>query len=108
MTWVTGLTSPVKLAGLDVSLSDLECTTRLTRPPRVVDDDMAVQSWQTAPVRWEPLQVDIWQGGLERFNPTFVGVECIVATEVCVSRFSCACQSRVSSRGYTSQKSRAC
>lgn len=39
-------------------------------------------------IRWEPLQVDIWKGGLENVNPEFVGIDCIVSSEVCVSQQS--------------------
>ncbi|TFK74176.1 hypothetical protein BDN72DRAFT_833905 [Pluteus cervinus] len=33
-------------------------------------------------LRWEPLEAKIWKGGLEVVNEEFVGVECIVCTEV--------------------------
>lgn len=33
-------------------------------------------------IRWEPLDVKLWHGGLESFNREFVGVDCIVSTEV--------------------------
>lgn len=33
-------------------------------------------------IRWEPLDVKLWHGGLESFNSEFVGVDCIVSTEV--------------------------
>ncbi|KAF8896194.1 hypothetical protein BD779DRAFT_1668029 [Infundibulicybe gibba] len=33
-------------------------------------------------VRWEPLTVKIWQGALEVPNEEFIGIECIVCTEV--------------------------
>ena len=35
-------------------------------------------------VRWEDLDVKIWKGGLEAYNPEFVGVDCIICTEVYV------------------------
>ncbi|KAG7097749.1 hypothetical protein E1B28_005070 [Marasmius oreades] len=34
------------------------------------------------PVRWESMTANIWKGGLEVVNDAFVGVECIVASEV--------------------------
>ncbi|KZT73624.1 hypothetical protein DAEQUDRAFT_703337 [Daedalea quercina L-15889] len=60
---------PSKVIGLDISLVDLEYAIQATAPT----------DWQT---RWEPLEAQIWEGGLEVVNPTFIGVECIVATEV--------------------------
>ena len=32
--------------------------------------------------RFEPLDVSIWEGGLQVPNPAFKAIECIVATEV--------------------------
>jgi len=61
------------LAGLDIS-DDVEFASQATAPPPDV----------THEIRWEPLLVKIWKGGLEEFNPEFVGIECIVASEVYV------------------------
>ncbi|EGN98860.1 hypothetical protein SERLA73DRAFT_108025 [Serpula lacrymans var. lacrymans S7.3] len=62
---------PRRLAGLDISSRDLkyavECTAPSAREPYA---------------RWEPLEVQIWKGGLEAINPEFTNAECIVATEV--------------------------
>ena len=63
--------SPAKVIGLDISSPDLEAAIQDTAP----------SDWRT---RWQPLEVEIWQGGLEVVNPALVGVECIVATEVYV------------------------
>lgn len=41
------------------------------------------RAWSWRP-RWEELEVKIWEGGLQVDNEEFVGVECIVATEVYV------------------------
>ncbi|KAH9916169.1 uncharacterized protein B0H18DRAFT_858656, partial [Fomitopsis serialis] len=60
---------PLKVIGLDISTTDLEYATQATEP----------SDWR---LRWEPLEVEIWEGGLEAVNPAFVGMECIVATEV--------------------------
>lgn len=35
-------------------------------------------------VRWEPLESEIWLGGLEKYNPRLEGYEAIVALEVYV------------------------
>ena len=58
-----------KVIGLDISLSDLEAAIQDTAP----------SDWR---MRWKPLEVELWEGGLEVVNPAFTGVECIVATEV--------------------------
>ena len=58
-----------KVIGLDISLSDLEAAIQDTAP----------SDWR---MRWKPLEVELWEGGLEVVNPAFIGVECIVATEV--------------------------
>ncbi|KAI0707411.1 hypothetical protein C8Q76DRAFT_749115 [Earliella scabrosa] len=71
---------PIKIAGLDISKDDLACTIEITAPRPQEPDSTAL--WHRAPARWEPLEVNVWQGGLEHFNPAFVAVECIVATEV--------------------------
>lgn len=33
-------------------------------------------------LRWEPLHAKVYRGGLEVINEAFVGIECIVSTEV--------------------------
>ena len=84
---------PRKISGLDISGTDLECTVRTTMPPPMpaTDSDsdsdsegkLHVQAlWHRAPSRWEELEVNVWEGSLAHVNPAFVGVECIVATEV--------------------------
>ncbi|CDO74989.1 hypothetical protein BN946_scf184945.g61 [Trametes cinnabarina] len=70
---------PVKIAGLDVSPADLADAVEATRPLEAGGGSGAL--WHE-PVRWEPLEVRIWQGSLARVNPEFVDVECIVSTEV--------------------------
>ena len=61
--------SPTKIIGLDISTSDLE----------IAIADTAPSDWRT---RWQPLEVEIWQGGLEVVNSALAGIDCIVATEV--------------------------
>lgn len=63
------------IQGLDVSAHELKCAAQETAPPK---------DGGYGHVRWEPLDVKLWHGGLESFNPDFVGVECIVSTEVYV------------------------
>ena len=75
------LLHPRWIAGLDVCRTDLECAARITKPPA---PEPKVVLWHSAPVRWEPLTVEIWEGSLAYANPAFVGVECVVATEVYV------------------------
>lgn len=43
---------------------------------------MGYRTYSTGVQRWEDLQVKIWKGGLETVNEAFIGVECIVSTEV--------------------------
>ncbi|KAI9057258.1 hypothetical protein FKP32DRAFT_1598365 [Trametes sanguinea] len=74
-----GILHPVKVAGLDISRADLADAVEATRPPE--PGSASVGLWHE-PVRWEPLEVKIWEGSLARINPEFVGVECVVATEV--------------------------
>jgi hypothetical protein len=65
---------PRRVDGLDISSHALASAIEDTSPA----------SANELYTRWEPLKVNIWHGGLEVFNPTFVNVECIVATEVYV------------------------
>ncbi|KAH9987306.1 hypothetical protein BJV74DRAFT_748833, partial [Russula compacta] len=61
-----------ELHGLDVSQDDLLYAINVTAPAQ------HTYGW----TRFEPLDVSIWEGGLQVPNPTFKGIECIVATEV--------------------------
>ncbi|KAG0694920.1 hypothetical protein DFH29DRAFT_957734 [Suillus ampliporus] len=63
---------PVRIAGLDISSHALASAIEDTSPA----------SANASYTRWEPLEVNIWRGGLEVFNSAFVNAECIVATEV--------------------------
>lgn len=74
-----------RVAALDVSLADLKLAIEATKPM------VPMPSCQTCPseytglresVRWEPLAVNVWHGGLEVHNPNFINMECIVSTEV--------------------------
>lgn len=65
---------PIRVDGLDISSYALASAIEDTSPA----------SANALYTRWESLEVKIWHGGLEVFNPTFVNVECIVATEVYV------------------------
>ncbi len=65
---------------LDTSTADLEYVVEGTKPRAEPSDP---NDWRTM-LRWESRTVRVWEGGLESFNPEFVGIECIVSTEVCV------------------------
>ncbi|KAH8100047.1 hypothetical protein BXZ70DRAFT_1000564 [Cristinia sonorae] len=65
------------LNGLDISAFDLKDAVEAV----AIKDTTSLRKWQIQQ-RWEPLDVKIWSGGLEVFNPEFVDTECIVATEV--------------------------
>lgn len=75
------------LHGLDISSSDLAFAIERTQPPPPEPEEdiitgMGYRTYSTGIQRWEDLQVKIWKGGLETVNEAFVGVECIVSTEV--------------------------
>ena len=78
-----GLLHPRRIAGLDICVADLECAARITKPPAPEPEEKKVL-WHSTQVRWEPLAVEIWEGSLAQVNLAFVGVECIVGTEVYV------------------------
>jgi hypothetical protein len=75
---------PIRVDGLDISSYALASAIEDTSPA----------SANALYTRWESLKVKIWHGGLEVFNPSFVNVECIVATEVYVYSIlrSCAAE----------------
>jgi hypothetical protein len=62
-----------ELHGLDILKGDLLYAIDVTSPPNHTS-----YGW----TRYEPLDVSIWEGGLQVPSPTFKGIECIVATEV--------------------------
>ncbi|GBE88330.1 predicted protein [Sparassis crispa] len=66
-----------KIHGVDIAPDSLKDAISMTSPPPPI----VLSSWEPMP-RWEPLEAKIWRGGVQAFNPEFVGVECIVATEV--------------------------
>ncbi|KAH7884415.1 hypothetical protein F5I97DRAFT_1450870 [Phlebopus sp. FC_14] len=63
---------PTRIAGLDISSRAIDLAAECTAPG----------SGNDLYTRWEPLDVDLWLGSLDAINPAFVGVECIIATEV--------------------------
>lgn len=63
---------PTRIAGLDIDTGALQYAAEDTSP----------SSANPQYTRWEPLQVSLWHGSLDSINPSFVDVECIVATEV--------------------------
>ncbi|KAJ7067132.1 hypothetical protein C8F01DRAFT_1120393 [Mycena amicta] len=69
-----------RIAGLDISASDLAFAIKDTQPPsgEVSDED----SFGLRLTRFENLSVKIFKGGLQTINEEFIGVECIVCTEV--------------------------
>ncbi|KAI0806168.1 hypothetical protein BC629DRAFT_1282435 [Irpex lacteus] len=66
------------LHALDISLDELHRVVEITAPPPPPTEP---QVWQ-GPVRWEPMDVKVWHGGVQAYNPEFVDIECIVSTEV--------------------------
>jgi len=61
-----------RIAGLDISSSELEIATEYTSPA-------AANPLYT---RWEPLEVELWRGSVDAINPAFANVQCIVASEL--------------------------
>lgn len=70
--------------GLDISMEDLKFAIENVTPPVEVSevDSPGMRSYVTGMQRWEDLIAKIWKGGLEVINEEFVGMECIVSTEV--------------------------
>ena len=64
--------------GLDISPHDLGFAINTTRPP----EPLPQSAYTLSLTRFEPLDVKLWEGGLEVINEEFVGIECIVSTEV--------------------------
>ncbi|KAF5340920.1 hypothetical protein D9758_012173 [Tetrapyrgos nigripes] len=75
---------PTRIAGLDIADRDLRFAIEATKQPADVTSGPESDPWlrARASVRWEELSVQIWKGGLQVINEEFVGVECIVSTEV--------------------------
>ncbi|KAJ7476039.1 hypothetical protein FB451DRAFT_994199, partial [Mycena latifolia] len=69
-----------RIAGLDISAPDLAFAVRAAAPTN--PDDDAAYTYSLRVTRWEGLTAKVWQGGLQVINEEFVGVECIVCTEV--------------------------
>ncbi|KAH9063898.1 hypothetical protein EDB87DRAFT_1681047 [Lactarius vividus] len=61
-----------EMHGLDIVHNDLLYAINITEPPELAYD------W----TRFEELNVSIWEGGLQKPNPTFKGIDCVIATEV--------------------------
>lgn len=73
--------------GLDTSSDDLVFAVQGTAPPQdEVNLNEGSDEYRSCltnvGLRWEKLEVKVWKGGLELINEEFVGVECIVSTEV--------------------------
>lgn len=70
--------------GLDISLEDLKFAVENVTPPVEVEEveSPGYRSYVSGMQRWEELLAKIWKGGLEVINEEFVGMECIVSTEV--------------------------
>jgi len=70
-----------QLSGLDISPTDLEFAVQNTSLSQ--DEPNEYRSYLTnIPLRWEDIQVKIWNGCLESINEDFIDVECIISTEV--------------------------
>ena len=68
------------LFALDISPQALKQAVAVTAPSMESD----TSKWHNY-IRWEPLEVKLWEGGLESYNAEFVNIECIICTEVYVT-----------------------
>ncbi|OCH94422.1 hypothetical protein OBBRIDRAFT_143896 [Obba rivulosa] len=68
---------PIRVIGLDISAAELGFAIEQTVPA-----DPKLDSWRSHMTRWIPLDVEIWEGGLESVNPGFMDIDCIISTEV--------------------------
>lgn len=75
---------PTRIVGLDICLKDLEFAIKATAQAPSAQDGDEFTYRARGVTRWEELVVKIWKGGLEVVNEEWVGVECIVCTEVFV------------------------
>jgi len=69
---------PRKIAGLDVSSAVLQTAKGL------LESQANGYPFLPPKPRWQELKVQLWNGGLQEYNPAFEGYDCIVATEVYV------------------------
>ncbi|KAJ7168450.1 hypothetical protein C8R46DRAFT_234517 [Mycena filopes] len=69
------------IAGLDISTQDLAFAVKGTEVPGSSKEDDPYP-YGVRVTRFEDLTAKVWQGGLQVINKEFVGVECIVCTEV--------------------------
>jgi hypothetical protein len=77
--------SPSVLHGLDISAEDLAFAVRDTAP--AATDEASYNAnflsrYTSHSIRWEDFKVHIWKGALQKVNQEFVGIDCIVSTEV--------------------------
>ncbi|KAJ7261738.1 hypothetical protein B0H12DRAFT_1181351 [Mycena haematopus] len=71
-----------RIAGLDISAHDLCFAVKGTAPPSENEKEEDPYAYGVRVTRWEDLTARVWRGGLQVINEEFVGVECIVCTEV--------------------------
>ncbi|KAJ7364333.1 hypothetical protein DFH08DRAFT_839033 [Mycena albidolilacea] len=71
-----------RIAGLDISAHDLDFAVKGTTPPSDSANEDDPYTYGVRVTRWEDLTAKVWKGGLQVINEEFVGVECIVCTEV--------------------------
>ncbi|KZT52211.1 hypothetical protein CALCODRAFT_441923 [Calocera cornea HHB12733] len=70
-----------RLAGLDIIPTELVKAERVVAPPPPAVQP-AQKTWIRDPVRWNPLEVKLWQGSLDSYNPEFDSYDFMVAMEV--------------------------
>jgi hypothetical protein len=76
-----------RVAGLDICESDLAFAVEGTAPPPSTppgNEDHGRSVHLNVGIRWEEMEAKVWKGGLEVVNEEFVGVECLISTEVSV------------------------
>jgi hypothetical protein len=73
-----------RLGGLDVDATTIPIAVRNTAPPPSSSSGAQAHAPSTSPLppRWQRLEVEIWQGGLEKHNQRLEGFEAITGLEM--------------------------
>lgn len=75
-----------RLVGLDISNISLAIATRVVRPVEVevtTDSGVDGSGWvREESERWDQLRVELYEGGLELYNPSLEAIDGMIATEV--------------------------
>lgn len=70
-----------RLIGVDVDFEACRQAAKHCEPPSAEEDATGRDP------RWEELEVEIYHGGVEVYNPALDGVDAIILTEVCLAQY---------------------